>query len=217
MPASHGASAPASVARPTWIAAAISGVIGMPTREHHVLAGEARERAVALAGARPRAPPRWRSSAHQQRRAGARAGDGDERVDRLVGRARRASRAAAGMPGVGPSGSMWMRERPPGAIIANVSISGPRSRSGCEQRGAGGLVAEVGAVDGHDQARPARNSGMSGSGGTCIRRALVVTSSGAVRGPRGPGLEDLGAALPRPEHHAGVDLGQRVQARSRRR
>ncbi len=130
-------------------------------------------------GVRLRAPPRWRSSLISS-----------GLPEPGPAAATQASIAASGssasmrppppIPGVGPSGSMWTRDSATGGIIAKVSISGSRSRSGASSA-APAASSPMKAPSITARARPRRNSGMSGSDGICIRRALVVASSGAVR------------------------------------
>jgi hypothetical protein len=90
-----------------------------------------------------------------------------------------------------------------------VHLGLERAQRGEQLRG-GGLVAEVGAVDRHE--------GAAGEelGDVRQRRDLDQARAradlvGRGAGPLDPGLEDLGAALPRPQHHPGVDRRVRVQ------
>ena len=81
------------------------------------------------------------------------------------------------MPGIGSSGSMWIRDRPTGGMSANVSISGPSARSGASSSAARSASSTT-APSMITTPRPRRNSGSSGSGGSCMMRAEVVTESG---------------------------------------
>ena len=82
------------------------------------------------------------------------------------------------MPGIGCSGSMWMRERPTGGMSSKVSISGPRARSGARISAARSASSTI-APSISTTPRPRRKSGSSGSGGSCMIRIEVVTESGA--------------------------------------
>ena len=82
------------------------------------------------------------------------------------------------MPGIGCSGSMWIRDRPTGAMSANVSISGPSARSGASSSPARAGVLDEVAPSIITTPRPRRNCGSSGIGGNCMIRIDVVTESG---------------------------------------
>lgn len=82
--------------------------------------------------------------------------------------------------GTWPSGSMWSLLSPTGGIVVNVSMSGPRSRSGCTSAlPASSSPAYATSTVTNDL--PRRNSGISSIGGTLRMRPIDVASSGAVR------------------------------------
>ena len=106
---------------------------------------------------------------------------------------------------------MWMRLSTAGDDGAHVSISGSSARSAASAA-APSSAPPAYAPSTTTTERPDRNGGSSGSGGKWMIRNDVVTSSGAVRVHVVPGAQQLGVALVRPQHHAGVDLAVRVQA-----
>ena len=94
--------------------------------------------------------------------------------------------------------------------MSKVSISGSRSRSACTASAPNARSPMI-AASIVTKLRPRRNSGISGIGGICMIRAEEVTSSGTGQRPLAPGVHDLGGALPRPPHRAGVELGHGVE------
>ena len=136
------------------------------------------DRAARPPGARPSAPPRWRSSREQQRRARLRRARRTRRAPRR--RARRASRVVAGV-----------RHRLLGVHVDAAEHGGrdasPTCRSpGSSARSAASAAAPASAPPAYAPSittteRPRRNAGSSGSGGRCMIRIDVVISSGAVR------------------------------------
>ena len=191
----RGAHRPASIAMPTAKSAnAPPSFASAPCS-----AGGAREGAAELA-----------QLDRQQRRARARAGDRDERVDR--GRGQLVEDHAVAVAGhrvlrvhvdVAQRGGRDRREH---VDLGLERAQRRRARSAPRRPRRRGRRRRS-----PTNWRPRTGSGMSGSGGTCSRRADVEIASGAVRHHSTYALEDLGRPLPRPEHRAGVDLGRGVE------
>ena len=119
-------------------------------------------------------------------------------------------------PGIGPGGSMCSSCSCGAGIVAKVSITGPSARSPASRRSPSAGSPRY-ATSTTTNCPPRRNSGISGSGGTCSRRPTLISSSGATWRQLVPGAEHLAGALPRPQQHARVHLGDRVEAELQRR
>ena len=112
--------------------------------------------------------------------------------------------------GTGVGGSMCSSASPTGGRIANVSIAGPRSRSGFSSAAAVGLAAEERGLDDDErlaaqelrQVRDRRELEHAADRRDLVRHA---------REPLVPRVQHLARALVREEQNAGVDLADRVQ------
>ena len=114
------------------------------------------------------------------------------------------------IPGVGPSGSPWIRTSAGAGIRPNMSISGSSSRSGARMRSASASSART-APSIITRLRPRIGSGISGSGGSCRMRNDVVTSSGASSDQAAQRVRTRSAWRPVPGQHAAVGGGDRVE------
>ena len=120
------------------------------------------------------------------------------------------SRKPSPAPGTGCSGSMCSLLSAPIGITPVVSISGSRSRSGCSSA-APSPASPRWIASTTTNLRPRSGSGMSGIGGSISSRPTVVIDSGIRGASRCQAAQHLGCPLDRPEHRAGVDLGDRVE------
>ena len=120
--------------------------------------------------------------------------------------------AVAPTDGIGSSGSWWMRTSAGAGTMPNRSSSGSSARSGSSTAGSPWTAPSM-----ITTLRPRRNSGSSSSGGSCMIRKEVVTWSGASTAHAAQAVSTRSASRPVPQHHAGVDLAERVEAELERR
>ena len=128
-------------------------------------------------------------------------------VDRLGRQLVEQLRAAVN--GSGSSGSMARSPSTTGGTVANVSRSGPSSRSGRRSARPRPRSPRNAAITIANE-RPRANAGTSGIGGKCSSDAQDISSSGSVGPQRVPRVQHLGGALEREEHRSGVELVDRV-------
>ena len=181
----------------------------MPIAEHHEVGVEVGEGAAVLGRAAERAA-QVAQLGEQQRRAGLRAGEADEGVDRLVGQLARSARRA---PSAGHRllGVHVDPAEAGGGIWSKVSMIGsPISRSGAIAASPS-PASPMQAPSIVSSGLPRSGSGTSGIGGGRRKRTIEVTSSGDARRPVAVGADRVGADLGREEQRAGVDLGDRQQ------
>ncbi len=174
-PVAYPASASLNASSAALTGAAISGAMTRPTPNRRY-SPSMRPSAPACSGVRASAPPTCRSSAIRTGTPG------------WTGATNAASAASSSSPtvspalryGIGSSGSMWMWLTAAGDEAANVSISGSSARRAASASAPSAVLpAYAPSISTTD--RPDRNGGSSGSGGKCMIRNAVVTSSGAAR------------------------------------
>ena len=94
--------------------------------------------------------------------------------------------------GIGSSGSLCRRDSATGGTMSNVSISGSRSRSAWTTSAPNARSPRI-AASIVTNARPRRNSGISGIGGICMIRADGGDLVRHGEGPLAPRVHDLAA------------------------
>ena len=206
-PAAHGASAACTSSRRCTTACFISGFAAIPTANSAYGASIAASAPCSGSG-RPAAPPRWRTSIESSGESVP--GPAASTKASIASAEKSPSSIPSPAPGTGSGGSMCSAASPGGAIIANVSISGPELAQRRQLLGAAGLVPEPGRLD-HNERAPAQRLGdllQRRHVQQASQRAHLLRHAG---GPPVPGLEHLGRSLLRPEQHARVELANREQ------